>query len=111
MFMTIEAGVGSGGRALGARLARSLAVLIGLFAGWIAAMAIVTALTGPLVPAVIVIGPTAAAGLPEGAGVLGGSPRRVIVTSEAPHFVRSLYDTGAWPVLPALRNGCLDLGS
>lgn len=111
MSMTIEAGAGSSGRAFGLRLVRSLAVLVALLAGWIVAMAVVTALAGPLVPAVIVIGPTAAAGLPEGAGMLGGGPRRVIVTGEAPHFVRSLYASGAWLVLPALRNGCLDLGS
>ncbi len=109
MSMTIEVSSGSRDRSVGLRLARSLAVLIALLAGWIAAMAVVTALAGPRVPAVIVIGPTAASGLPEGAGMLGGGPHRVIVTGEVPHFVRSLYASGAWLVLPALRNGCLDL--
>jgi hypothetical protein len=32
-----------------------------------------------------------------------------VLTSESPGYVGRIYRAGAWLVLPALRNGCLDL--
>lgn len=91
------------------RLIRSSGILLGIVAVWFGAIAASTAILGPVGPAVLVVGPNIPARLPEGAGILKASGTRTVVTASDAAFVRSLYAHGAWVVLPALRNGCMDL--
>ncbi|MBC2773535.1 hypothetical protein H6M51_11720 [Rhizobium sp. AQ_MP] len=91
------------------RLVRSGAVLLGIVGVWFSALAASTAILGPVGPAVLVLGSDIPARLPDGAGILRANGGRTIVSAPDAAFVRSLYAHGAWLVLPALRNGCMDL--
>ncbi len=99
---------GSTGRGL-VKVLRSAGILVGVIAGWFAAIVVATAALGPVGPAVLVLGPDVPARLPEGAGILRAGNGRTVVMAPDAAFVRTLYAHGAWIVLPALRNGCMDL--
>jgi hypothetical protein len=88
---------------------RCAGILIAIPAGWFAVIIAATAAFGPVGPAVLVLGPDIPARLPEGAGILRAGNGRTVVTAPDAAFVRRLYANGAWVVLPALRNGCMDL--
>lgn len=103
--MTIEAG--SAGRGV-VGLLRRVSILLGILAGWFAVLTVATAALGPVGSAVLVIGPDMPERLPEGAGILKANGNRTVVSAPDAAFVRSLYSNGAWLVLPALRNGCMD---
>lgn len=92
------------------RLVRSTLILAGLVFGWFATMASVM-LTTEIAPAALVIAPDAGllGRLDDNTRLLKGGRRTFVLTSTAPGYVRDLYGAGAWLVLPALRNGCLDL--
>lgn len=91
------------------RLLRGAGILLGIVSGWFTLIAIATASLGPVGPAVLVLGPGVPARLPEGAGILRANAGRTVVAASDAAFVRKLYAHGAWLVLPALRNGCMDL--
>jgi hypothetical protein len=91
------------------RLIRSGSILFGILAAWFGALVALTAILGPVGPAVLVLGADIPARLPDGAGILRASGGRTVVSAPDAAFVRSLYAHGAWVVLPALRNGCMDL--
>lgn len=99
---------GSTGRVL-VKVLRSAGILVGIFAGWFAVIVVATVALGPVGPAVLVLGPDVPARLPEGAGILRAGNGRTVVMAPDAAFVRTLYTHGAWIVLPALRNGCMDL--
>lgn len=104
--MTTEPRVPGRGRRL---LIRSSCILLGIVATWFGTITALTAILGPVGPAVLVLGTDIPARLPEGASILKASGARTVVTASDAAFVRSLYAHGAWVVLPALRNGCMDL--
>lgn len=106
--MTIEAG--AQGRGL-VRLLRTVCILMGILGGWFSVLTVATAALGPVGSAVLVIGPGMPERLPEGAGILKANGNRTVVSASDAAFVRSLYSSGAWLVLPALRNGCMDFRS
>ena len=85
-------------------------ILVGLIAGWYAAMASVMLLT-EAAPAALAVAPDAGllGRLGEKTNLLKGGRHVFVLTSDQPGYVRQLYSAGAWLVLPALRNGCLDL--
>lgn len=91
------------------RALRSAGILLGIVSLWFALIASATAFLGPVGPAVLVLGPNVPSRLPEGAGILKAGDGRTVVAAPDAQFVRSLYGHGAWLVLPALRNGCMDL--
>ena len=49
--------------------------------------------------------------LSEDIRMMRSSRHMMVLTSSEPGYVREIYGAGAWLVLPALRNGCLDLTS
>ena len=104
--MTIEAG--SAGRGV-VRLLQTVCILLGIVAGWFAAITAATAAWGPVGTAVLVIGTGMPSRLPEGAGILRANGTRTVVSASDAASVRNLYAHGAWLVLPALRNGCMEL--
>lgn len=104
--MTIEAGA-RGSRVMG--LLRVVCILLGILGGWFSVLTVATAALGPVGAAVLVIGPDMAERLPEGAGILKANGNRTVVSASDAALVRRLYSNGAWLVLPALRNGCMDL--
>lgn len=91
-------------------LTRRLLILVGLVAGWFATMAAVMLVT-EVAPAALAIAPDSSllGRLEDDARLLKGGRHVFVLTSERPGYVRQLYGAGAWLVLPALRNGCLDL--
>ena len=79
--------------------------------GWLATLALVMLLTDAAPGAIAVLpGPRFVAGLPEGAGIVGGGPFWTAVRSDAPGLGLSLYRAGALLVLPAGLPGCFPLG-
>lgn len=91
-------------------LATHFAVLAGILFGWILIMA-ASARFMPLSDEYLAIGPEHAivANLPSGARILRTGRHSVAVRMTGGAPGKSLYDAGAWLVLPALANGCLAL--
>lgn len=104
--MTTDAGMGT--RRV-RRLLRPLGILVGISAGWFMVLVTATVAFGPVGQTVLVIGAGVPARLPAGAGILKASGTRTVVYAPDAAAVRRLYAHGAWLVLPALRNGCMDL--
>ncbi|RKE85265.1 hypothetical protein [Rhizobium sp. AG855] len=92
-----------------AKLLKRGAILLAIVAGWVGVLAVATAALGPVGSTVLVLGPHVPPRLPEGAGILRAGTGRTVVTAPDAASVRNLYAHGAWLVLPALRNGCMDL--
>lgn len=94
------------------KLMRVAVVLLALIAGWFITMAIVVRFIDTP-SAVIVVAKDFQALGPLGEDILlvRGGRHVFVVTSNAPGYVKRLYKSGAWLVLPALRNGCLDLNA
>ncbi len=91
-------------------LIRGTLILTGLVVGWFAAMASVMFAT-EVAPAALAIAPDAGllTRIGDETSLLKGGRHVFVLTSDQPGYVRQLYGAGAWLVLPALRNGCLDL--
>ena len=98
-------------RPASARILRALGILIAVAIGWFASMAAFMAVT-EAAPAALVITPRAGfmQSAPEDTRVMRGGGMVTVVVSEETGYVQRLYAAGAWLVLPALRNGCLDIG-
>ena len=101
-----------GGRrfAWGHRLLRRAFVLFLIVSGWIAVMAGVMFVAEPA-PAALALGGRGELldRLPADVRMMRSSRHMLVLTSTEPGYVRRIYAAGAWLVLPALRNGCLDL--
>lgn len=104
--MTTDAGMRTRGAG---RVLRSLGILVGITVGWFAVLVTATLAFGPVGQTVLVIGAGVPARLPAGAGIFKASGPRTVVYAPDAAAVRRLYAHGAWLVLPALRNGCMDL--
>lgn len=91
------------------RALRTTGILFAIPIAWFCVIIGATAAFGPVGPAVLVLGPDIPTRLPDGAGILRAGNGRTVVTAPDAAFVRRLYANGAWIVLPALRNGCMDL--
>lgn len=91
-------------------LIRGTLILVSLVLGWFAAMASVMLAT-EVAPAALAIAPDASllGRLGDQTSLLKGGRHVFVLTSDETGYVRQLYGAGAWLVLPALRNGCLDL--
>ena len=87
-----------------------LLALGGVFAGWLATLALVM-LVSDAAPGAIVFLPSDGfvANLPEGAAVVGGGTSWIAIRSDASGLGRALYRAGAMLVLPAGLPGCLPL--
>ncbi|PYB70788.1 hypothetical protein DMY87_20190 [Rhizobium wuzhouense] len=92
-----------------AKLLKRGAILLAIVSSWFGFLVVATAALGPVGSAVLVLGPHVPARLPEGAGILRAGSGRTVVTAPDAASARNLYTHGAWLVLPALRNGCMDL--
>ena len=89
----------------------ALAVPIVLI-GWIAVMAGVMRFSDAAPGALVILPPQdLVANLSIEAGILGRSALSVTLASRQPGLAESLYDAGAWLVLPAGLTGCLPLPS
>lgn len=87
---------------------RSLLVALPvLFAGWIATLATISLLTDEA-PAQVVLFPQRAfiENLPQDASIISRSQWSITVASFRTGFAESLYQHGAWVVLPAGLQGC-----
>ena len=89
---------------------RWLAALAGVFAGWLAVLALVMVLSDAA-PGAIVLFPSEdfIANLPDGAAVVGGGTLWIAVRGDGPRLGRALYAAGGRLVLPAGLPGCLPL--
>jgi len=85
-------------------------VLIALVVSWFITMAVIVRFIDTP-SAVIVVAKNFQTLDPLGEDILlvRGGRHVFVVTSSTPGYVKRLYHAGAWLVLPALRNGCLDL--
>ena len=85
-------------------------VLIAIVFGWFGTMATVMVVS-EIAPASIAIvsDATVLASFPRNINLMRSRKHALILTSNKPGYVRQLYQSGVWLVLPALRNGCLDL--
>lgn len=92
------------------RLGRHAAALAGLAALWVAAMAVIVLVTeaGPAALAVVP-GRSFVDALPGDVRIVRGGGHVLVLASEEPGYVRRLYRAGALLVLPARKNGCLDV--
>ncbi|MDJ0826941.1 MAG: hypothetical protein QNJ16_15700 [Rhodobacter sp.] len=89
---------------------RLAATLVCVFAGWLAVLSLVVAVSDAA-PGAVAVWPSAGflSRLPEGAAVVGAGPLWVTVRSDLPGLGRTLYRAGARLVLPAGLPGCLPL--
>lgn len=89
---------------------RVVLVVVGLVSAWIATMASAVAFFGTP-EAVMVFVPRSSAinYFDQDIQLVRGGRHVLVVTSSKQHYVTRLYKSGAWLILPALRNGCLDL--
>ncbi len=78
-----------------------------LMSGWIAVLAGV-AMLSDRAPAALVMFPSEGffARLPADAAIVSATSMSVTLAANTPDFVRTLYQSGAWLVLPAGLSGC-----
>lgn len=105
--MTTERKPGS--RSILRKIGLGLAWLSGLLFAWFGAMAAIMLLAEPA-PAALVFARDIRAldPLSDDIRFIRGGNSVLVLTSDRPGYVGDLYRAGAWLVLPALRNGCLD---
>ena len=91
---------------------RTAGILVLIVAGWFVFMAGFM-LVSEAAPAALVIAPRAGFldDAPRDMQLMRGGETVLVVAPGGDGYVRRLYASGAWLVLPALRNGCLDLSA
>ena len=91
---------------------RAVGILVLIAAGWFVFMAGFM-LVSEAAPAALVIAPRAGFldNAPRDTQLMRGGETVLVVAPGRDGYVRRLYASGAWLVLPALRNGCLDLSA
>ena len=92
------------------RAGRGSIILTAIVVGWFSTLAGAMLVT-EAAPAALVIAPDIRflGGMPDDIKLLRNGNQVFVLTSESPGYVGRIYEAGAWLVLPALRNGCLDL--
>lgn len=90
---------------------RVVGVLLAIALGWFATMALFMLATESAPAALVVVRNVGFfENAPPDLRLLEAGDHVLVVAAGEPGYVRRLYGAGAWLVLPALRNGCLDLG-
>ncbi|MCB1480214.1 MAG: hypothetical protein R3D43_09445 [Tepidamorphaceae bacterium] len=94
------------------RVLRRVLAACAILLAWVVVMAVLMVVAEPA-PAALVFGgrPNLPGNLSEDIRMMRSSRHMMVLTSSEPGYVREIYGAGAWLVLPALRNGCLDLTS
>ncbi len=92
------------------KISQIMAVLVSIVFGWFGTMAALMLVT-EAAPAALVIAPDMKIlrAASDDVKLMRAGRHILILASEEPGYVKRLYRAGAWLVLPALRNGCLDL--
>lgn len=87
-------------------------ILSGLVMAWFLTMAVIIRFVDTP-SAVMVVAPNfdTLKSLDEDILLVRGGRYVFVMTSTKPGYVKRLYQSGAWLVLPSLRNGCLDLNA